>query len=250
MNIKTLELNSGEFVGIGAIEVTSIPALSIVKDNYPQGADIENEYRQGFTNLLTELYQNYRTFSSNNENAETSFELLWLTEPVENQPFKAKIILYMILRSIARDQNTAVLMVERLLSSCTSMLKMYQYGTRQKDADVLVKEVKNLPIQSIEALVKDERIENLQNQMLPTCYAFDRFNGCAHDLGAVVNSLIDHPYSAFSVQLIPTRLSPEENSAITQITPMLDTLSKGVMTQGVGSVSFSNADVIAETYRY
>ena len=250
MNIKTLELNSGEFVGIGAIEVTSIPALSIVKDNYPQGADIENEYRQGFTNLLTELYQNYRTFSSYNENAETSFELLWLTEPVENQPFKAKIILYMILRSIARDQNTAVLMVERLLSSCTSMLKMYQYGTRQKDADVLVKEVKNLPIQSIEALVKDERIENLQNQMLPTCYAFDRFNGCAHDLGAVVNSLIDHPYSAFSVQLIPTRLSPEENSAITQITPMLDTLSKGVMTQGVGSVSFSNADVIAETYRY
>ena len=250
MNIKTLELNSGEFVGIGAIEVTSIPALSIVKDNYPQGADIENEYRQGFTNLLTELYQNYRTFSSYNENAETSFELLWLTEPVENQPFKAKIILYMILRSIARDQNTAVLMVERLLSSCTSMLKMYQYGTRQKDADVLVKEVKNLPIQSIEALVKDERFENLQNQMLPTCYAFDRFNGCAHDLGAVVNSLIDHPYSAFSVQLIPTRLSPEENSAITQITPMLDTLSKGVMTQGVGSVSFSNADVIAETYRY
>lgn len=250
MNIKTLELNSGEFVGIGAIEVTSIPALSIVKDNYPQGADIENEYRQGFTNLLTELYQNYRTFSSYNENAETSFELLWLTEPVENQPFKAKIILYMILRSIARDQNTAVLMVERLLSSCTSMLKMYQYGTRQKDADALVKEVRNLPIQSIEALVKDERIENLQNQMLPTCYAFDRFNGCAHDLGAVVNSLIDHPYSAFSVQLIPTRLSPEENSAITQITPMLDTLSKGVMTQGVGSVSFSNADVIAETYRY
>lgn len=250
MNIKTLELNSGEFVGIGAIEVTSIPALSIVKDNYPQGADIENEYRQGFTNLLTELYQNYRTFSSYNENAETSFELLWLTEPVENQPFKAKIILYMILRSIARDQNTAVLMVERLLSSCTSMLKMYQYGTRQKDADALVKEVRNLSIQSIEALVKDERIENLQNQMLPTCYAFDRFNGCAHDLGAVVNSLIDHPYSAFSVQLIPTRLSPEENSAITQITPMLDTLSKGVMTQGVGSVSFSNADVIAETYRY
>ena len=137
MNINTLELNSGEFVGIGAIEVTSIPALSIVKDNYPQGADIENEYRQGFTNLLTELYQNHRTFSSHNENAETSFELLWLTEPVENQPFKAKINLYMILRSIARDENTAILMVERLLSSCTSMLKMYQYGTRQKAGSVI-----------------------------------------------------------------------------------------------------------------
>lgn len=250
MSIRVMELNGGEFVGIGIIEVTSIPAISIVKDNYPQGTDIENEYKQGFTNLLTELYQNHRTFSSQNENAETSFELLWLTEPVENQPFKAKILLYMVLRSIAQDKNTAVFMVERLISTCTSMLKMYQYGTRQKDADALIKEVKHLPIQSIEVLVKDERIENLQNQMLPNCYAFDRLNGCAHDLGTVVNSLIDHPYSAFSIQLIPTRLSPEENSAITQITPMLDTLSKGIMTQGVGSVSFSNADVIAKTYRY
>ena len=250
MNSKTMELNSGEFVGIGAIEITSIPDISIIKDSYPQGTDIEYEYRQGFTNLLTELYQNHRTFSSYNENAETSFELMWLTEPVDNQPFRAKINLYMILRTIARDENTAILMVERLVSSCTSMLKMHQYGTRQKDADALVKEIKNLPIQSIETIVKDERIENLQNQMLPSCYAFDRFNGCAHDLGALVNSLIDHPYSAFSVQLIPTQLSPEESSSIAQVTPILDTLSKGVMTQGVGSVSFSNADVIAETYRY
>ena len=250
MPIRTLELNNGEFVGIGAIEITSIPTLTILKDNYPQGADIENEYRQGFGNLLTELYQSYRTFTSHNGSAEISFEFLWLTEPVDNQPFKAKIDLFMVLRAIAESEQTAISMVERLMNSCISMLKMYQYGTRQADADLLEGKLSNLPIQAIEALVKDERVEDLQNQMLPNCYAFDRLNGCAHDLGAVVNSLIDHPHSALSVQLIPTRLSPEENSAITQITPMLDTLSKGIMTQGVGNVSFSNADVLAETYRY
>lgn len=250
MNIKTLELNDGEFVGIGALEITSIPTLTILKDNYPQGTDIENEYKQGFSNLLTELYQSYRTFTSHNGSAEASFEFLWLTESVENQPFKAKINLFMVLRAIAEDEQNAVAMVERLINSCSSMLKMYQYGARQADPDALGTQVNNLPIQTIEALVKDERIENLQNQMLPNCYAFDRFNGYAHDLGAVVNSLIDHPHSAFSVQLIPTRLTSEENSAITQITPMLDTLSKGVMTQGVGNVSFSNADTLSETYRY
>lgn len=250
MNIKTMELNDGEFVGIGAIEITSIPTLTILKDNYPQGTDIENEYKQGFSNLLTELYQNYRTFTSHNRNAETSFEFLWLTEPVENQPFKAKINMFMVLRAIAEDEQTAVSMVGRMINSCSSMLKMYQYGTRQADPASLGAQISNLPIQTIEALVKDERIENLQNQMLPNCYAFDRFNGYAHDLGAVVNSLIDHSHSAFSVQLISTRLFPEENSAITQITPMLDTLSKGVLTQGVGNVSFSNADTLSETYRY
>lgn len=250
MAIKTLELNDGEFVGIGAIEITSIPALNILRDSYPQGADIENEYRHGFGNLLTELYQSHRTFTSNNVNNEVSFELLWLTEPVDNQPFKAKINLFMILRAIAGNEQTAVSMVERLMNSCISMLKMYQYGTEQEDADILERKLSNLPIQAIETLVKDERVENLQNQMLPNCYAFDRFNGYSHDLGAVINSLIDHPYSALSVQLIPTQLTSEESFAITQITPMLDTLSKGIMTQGVGNVSFSNTDTLAETYRY
>lgn len=250
MEINTLELNSGEYVGIGAIEITSIPTLTILKDNYPQGTDIENEYKQGFSNLLTEMYQSYRTFTSKNSSAEVSFEFLWLTEPVTNQPFKAKIGLYMVLRAIGSDEPSAKLMVERLLSSCDSMLKMYQYSSRRIDADVLQDGIGKISTQVIEALVKDERIENLQNQMLPNCYAFDRLNGCAHDLGSLINSLIEHPNCAMSIQLIPTRLSAEENSAITQITPMLDTLSKGVMTQGVGNVSFSSADTLAETYRY
>lgn len=250
MAVRTLELNDGEFVGVGAIEITSIPTVTILRDSYLQGTDIEDEYRQGFSNLLTELYQSYRTFTSHNINAEISFEFLWITEPVDNQPFKAKINLFMILRAIAEDEPTATSMVERLMNSCISMLKMFQYGTRETDTNALEGNLGNLPIQAIEVLVKDERIENLQNQMLPNCYAFDRFNGCAHDLGAVVNSLIDHPYSALSVQLIPTRLSLEESSAIMQITPMLDTLSKGVATEGVGNVSFSNADDLAETYRY
>lgn len=250
MTIKSLELNDGEFVGIGVIKIISIPTLTILKDSYVQNADIENEYRCGFDNLLVELYQSYRVFVSSNKNSETSFEFLWLTEPVDNQPFKAKISIFMVLRAIAEDEQSAVSMVERLVNSCNSMLKMYQYGARQVDPDVLGEQINNLQIQTIEALVKDERVENLQNQMLPNCYAFDRFNGYAHDLGAMVNSLIDHPYSALSIQLIPTSLSYEENSAITQITPMLDTLSKGVMTQGVGNVSFSNADTLSETYRY
>ena len=250
MNIKTIELQSGEFVGIGAIEISSIPTLTILKDSYPAGADIDNEYRQGFDNLLTELYQAYKTYIDRYEKAELSFEILWLTEPVVNQPFKAKINLYLVLRAISNNSQSAVSMVERLVNSCDSMLKMYQYGAIPADPDILDATVSKLQVQDIEALVKDERVDNLQNQMLPLCYAFDRFNGYAHDLGAVVNSLIDHPNTVFSVQLIPTTLSQSEDSAITQLTPILDTLSKGVITQGVGSVRFSNADALFDTYKY
>lgn len=250
MAIETLELNFGEFVGIGAIEITSIPTQTILQDTYPQEKDIETEYSLGFSNLLAELYQSYSTFLLHNEYAETSFEFLWLTEPVTNQPFKAKISLYMVIRAIANDSQTAESMVERLMSSCNATLKLFQYGIKTADMTALKNRVEGLSIQTIDALVKDERIENLQNQMLPYYYAFDRFEGFAHDLSSVVNSLIEHPNCALSVQLIPTRMLPEEYSTITQITPMLDTLSNGVWAQGVGTVSFSNADNLSKTYRY
>ena len=248
--INTIELNHGEFAGIGIIEIVSIPTNTILKENYINETDIENEYRQGFSNLLVELYQSYQMFRIQNENSEISAEILWITEPVSHQPFEAKINMYMILRSIGADKQAAISMVKRLLNSCDSMLKMYQYGTKYIDSGDIEKKLKDLEIESVESVVKDERIENLQNQMLPNCYAFDRFTGVAHDLGSIVNSLIHHPNTAFSAQLIPTRLSEKENTAISQITPILDTLSKGVMTQGIGNVSFSGADMLVETYKY
>ena len=67
MSIETLELSFGEFVGIGAIEITSIPTQTILQDIYPQGKDIETEYSLGFSNLLAELYQSYSTFLLHNE---------------------------------------------------------------------------------------------------------------------------------------------------------------------------------------
>lgn len=249
-NYKSLELNDGEFVGIGILEITSIPMQTILKERYQEGTDIENEYRQGFSNFLTELHQNYQSFFSVYGNTEVSAELLWVTEPVANQPFKAKINLFMVLRALAGNESTALAMVERLVNSSESMLKLYQYGFRQTDTIRLNELLGNIQMESMEALVKDEAVENLQNQMLPYCYKYNRFNGFAHDLGIIVNSLIEYPHTVFSVQLIPTHYSTEEISVITSITPMLDTLSKGVMTQGVGNVSFSGADNLAETYKY
>lgn len=250
MNTRTMELSNGEFAGIGILEISSIPMMSIIRENYPPNTDFESEYQRGFSNLLNEVYQSYRSFGTQYRNSEVAVEFLWLTEPVQNQPFKASIRIFLVLRSIAASEASAVAMVERLVSSSDSMLRMYQYGVKEADPEALRELYRNIRIDTVDILVKDERIDVLQNTMLPSCYGFDCFGGAAHDLGAIVNSLIDHPYSAFSVQLIPTGFSAEEKSAISQVTPLLETLSRGVMTQGVGSVSFSNADHLAKTYKY
>ena len=248
--ISTQELNSGEHVGISILEIMSIPTFVSLADSYPQDADIEMEYRQGFSNLLTEIFQNYKSSQSRYSNSEISAEIVWITQPVNNQPFKAKIRLFLVSRAIAGDEKEARLIVERLTSACESMLRMHKYNTEPINVADYYSLAQTISCQRVEALAKEERVENLQNQMLPACYAFDRLDAYAHDLATIVNSLIDHPNCAFSVQLLPTSYTAEESNAISQITPVLDTLSKGVMTQGIGSVSFSIADTLAETYRY
>ena len=62
--------------------------------------------------------------------------------------------------------------------------------------------------------------------------------------------MIDYPDCAISVQLIPTSLQQTESAELDRITQVLETLSKGVMDQGIGNVSFSLAERHAETYRY
>jgi len=98
MKCNTIELASGEFAGIGIVEISMIPSITILKDSYPQGTDIEEEYKRDFGNLLTEIYQGYNNFSSYRGNSEVSIELSWITEEVANQPFRANIKLFLILR--------------------------------------------------------------------------------------------------------------------------------------------------------
>lgn len=248
--IRSLETNNGEFISVSALEVISIPNISILKDDYAPTADIENEIKSGIGNLLSEIYQSFRSYSATNNAAEVSLESLWLTEPVVNQPYKAKIRIFIISRAINSSLSSSNEMVERLLLSCEAALKLHKFGTQKVELNVLEDAISHVQTQSVRALVKDEHIEILQNEMLPSCYSIDKLEASAHDLGSIVNSLIDHPYCAVSFQLTPTRFTFEENGAIAQMAQILDTLSKGVMTQGIGNVSITAAEALSPVYKY
>lgn len=249
-NIKYLETNNGEFIGVSALEVVSIPNVSILKEGYAPNADIENEVRLGIGNLLSEVYQSYRSFITTNTSAEVSVESLWITEPVANQPYKAKIRIFILARSIANSQKTSADMVDRIISSCETALRLHKYGTQRCLADSLELLLSTVPKESVRALLKDERIEVMQNDMLPTCYSIDKLEASGHDLSSIVNCLIEHPHCAVSFQLTPTHFTNEENAAIAQMAQILDTLSKGVMTQGIGNVSITAAESLSAIYKY
>lgn len=249
--ISTESLTNGELIALGAIEITSIPHISIIDDRQNAITEIVDKYKNEIGSMLTEIYQAYKSMSiACGYSKDISVELLWATEAVANQPYNAQIRLFIVARAIDNDNASAVASVETLLKLCQSTLNLQKYEFQEVSYSILSETVSGINDNNIRAIVKEEKAENLQNQLLPFCYSYDRLPLSNNDLSRIVNVLIDYPNSAVSMQLIPSTFAPEEIAEIDRITQALDTLSKGVMDQGIGNISFALAEKHADVYRY
>ena len=246
--ISFTNLANGERAGLGAVEITTVPHMSILQKRFAAVANIDTEYKQDMARLLSEVFQNYKNAPAGCK--DISLEILWSTREVKNQPYKASITLHIIIRAIGDNDTDIEATIMSLMRICKATLEFGKYDYRDADINDLLARVKNINGQSVKAVVKSERFENLQNNILPFCFAFDRLPETENDLSRIVSALIDYSNCAVSFQLIPVTYSAEEAAAVDRYAQMLDTLSKGVQDQGVGNVSFALAEKHAETYKY
>lgn len=249
--ITTENLTGGEKVSLSAIEITSVPHFSIIDDKTFSSVEVTDKYKAEFLSLLNEIYQVYRTESlSTGIQKDVSIELLWKTTSVSNQPYNADIRLFIIVRSIDANVSLAQERVAKIVRLFCSAMSYQKYDFKHIGYSELKSIISGINDSNISAIVKEEKIENLQNQLLPYCYCYDKIPTSEDDLSKMVNALIDYPDCAVSVQLIPTSYEANESAEIDRVTQMLDTLSKGIMDQGVGNISFALAEKHAENYRY
>jgi len=246
--ISITELANGERIGLGAVEITAVPHISILQKRFPAPANIDTEYKHDMARLLSEIFQNY--INAPNSCKDISLEILWSTQEVKNQPYKASITLHIIIRAIGNNDADIENTVMPLMRISKATLDFGKYNYRDVGYNELASRVRNINNQSVKALVKSERLEILQNNIMPFCYAFDRIPVTENDLGRVVSSLIDYPDCAVSFQLIPITYSAEEAMVVDRNAQMLATLSKGITEQGVGNIGFTLAEKHAETYKY
>ena len=250
-NISIEELNSGEKIAIGIIEITAIPDISIISDLPNATTDTIDKYKHEFNGLLNEIHQSFKTLSySSGYTKDISIELLWVTQKVDNQPYNAKIRLFIIIRAIDYDEASAISSVDSITKYCTSTLSLQKYDYAVLSYTQLSSVITSISDNNIYAIIKEEKVENLQNQIYPYCYAFDRFPISNSDLSKIVNVLTEYPNCAVSMQLIPTSFDAAESSEIDRTTQMLETLTKGVMDHSVGNISFALAEKHANTYKY
>lgn len=245
--VPTFKLPGGEYIGLAALEVVSIPHMSIIGDMGTVQRDAIKRYSDETSGLIAELYQLYKDAAPK---ADISIELLWKTYSVKNQPFQAGIRLFLVFRAISSDEKYAVKLVGEQVALCKSMLLSQKYECSDFSEASLKEAIEQIDISNIRAITKEERLENLQNQIIPFCYAYDRIPGSHNDLSRVVSVLTEYPDSAVSFQLIPTTYQPTEAAELDKTTQMLGTLNRGIADQSVGTVSFTLAAKYADTYRY
>jgi len=248
MPISYATLRNDERIGLGTVEITTVPHLSILQKRFSGVANIDTEYKQDMARLLSEVFQNCKNAVNNCQ--DISLEILWSTQEVKNQPYKASITLHVIIRAIGNSEADIEHTIRSLMRICKATLDFGKYDYRDVSIDELTACVRKISGQSVKAVVKNERLENLQNNYLPYCFAYDRIARTENDMSRIVSSLIDYPDCAVSFQLIPVMYSPEEAAAVDGSTQMLDTLSKGVADQGSGNISYALAEKHAETYKY
>lgn len=244
------KIRSGEFIALQAIEIITIPHRSIIDDHASQNVDVESRYKADIQGLLTEVYQIFKGSASGYTPSDLSVELLWTTQEVQNQPFKASIRLFLISRAINRNSETACRLAEEQATLFQSLLISQKYECVGISDSSLKDAISLIDTTDTRAITKEERLDNLQNQIFPLCYSYDRIPVSQGDLSRIVSVLTDYPSSAISIQLIPTSYQAGEAAELDRTTQMLGTLNRGIADQNIGNISFTLAAKHAETYQY
>lgn len=252
--IRTLTLDNGSSIGISAIKITSIPHLSILTNELPWQASnsrINEEYKEEICNLLYEIWQHYRIrLIDNKKEQNDSLELLWLTTPVENQPYRANIDLYIIIRCCQQGEYDAKTTATALLNLCESTFALSKFTFESVDCLEIINAFSNVDCRMPHAIVKAERVDVMNTTILQASYAVDVIKPTKSDLSLIVNTLLNHPNCALSFQIMPTFFSQDETKEIISKAQTLSMLINGVNVQGVGNVKVETAKRSSDTYNY
>ena len=252
--VETLRINSGEYVGLNILRITTIPHLSILTDDQSvQGQQCAViKAGQDFSGMLTEAYQQYKdSFLQTGSAVDISFELSWISSPVVNQPYAADVSLYCVIRTIQQQEALCTQVISTYMSVFKATLDSCKYEYQEETLGNYTSVFGRVAMgHSAKAIVREERMEDLQNAYLPACYSYDRLPVDYPELDRIANILTSDPYCAVCFQLIPTYFTNEELQEINQLNQNISMLNRGVSDQQVGTVSISSADRLAFLYHY
>ena len=129
------QIHSGEFIAFEVLKISSIPHMSILSESLStaEQSQIVVSYAQSMANTLTEIYQQYKDkFTRTGVCPDIALELTWITEPIINQPYKARINLYVSVRAINQNPSLAENTVNAIITLISSALDTDKYEYKKE----------------------------------------------------------------------------------------------------------------------
>ncbi len=240
-NNEIVELSDGDFCGARTVEVKIIPKDLSEKDDQEKYSNISKI----FLNLTRELH-------SVSRQADVYFDMMWLSEPVENQLYKSKIKFFIVVRCINDNITRINHIISILQSIIVKTLENNNYVLEVVDINNekfkdLIKSVNSIGLSIIKEDVKIPSVSGLSDFYYMTPIFPSNSNVGFEEL---IKSLINYPNSAIIFQIKPYKYDENEKNLVSYIHHQLSTYVNGFYEQYYGQLQDTLAKAPLEVFDY
>lgn len=200
--MSSVNLPNGKYISSNILEITAFPKAEIIDNDNKKAFEMN---MKAFNQMLFELHK----ISDMNS---TVAEILWVSEKVENQTFKSKVRVFVVIRKIGTDINLLDKETKTIQSNFISELNQVKFETRPFELEdkSFINLVRNIDFSSLLTITKKERIVG-NSASYGNYYTWDILNNNSNDtMSGFISSISQNSNCAVSFQIIPTSLSSNE----------------------------------------
>lgn len=200
--MSSVKLPNGKYISSNILEITAFPKAEIIDNDNKKAFEMN---MKAFNQMLFELHK----ISDMNS---TVAEILWVSEKVENQTFKSKVRVFVVIRKIGTDINLLDKETKTIQSNFISELNQVKFETRPFELEdkSFINLVKNIDFSSLLTITKKEKIVG-NSASYGNYYTWDILNNNSNDtMSGFISSISQNNNCAVSFQIIPTSLTNNE----------------------------------------
>ena len=200
--MSSVNLPNGKYISSNILEITAFPKAEIIDNDNKKAFEMN---MKAFNQMLFELHK----ISDMNS---TVAEILWVSEKVENQTFKSKVRVFVVIRKIGTDINLLDKETKTIQSNFISELNQVKFETRPFELEdkSFINLVRNIDFSSLLTITKKEKIVG-NSASYGNYYTWDILNNNSNDtMSGFISSISQNSNCAVSCQIIPTSLSSNE----------------------------------------
>lgn len=243
----TKHIPSGEYLSYTALEIQSIPDITITNSTDEQEVQSDNALRLAqVMGSIFDVYKSQATHSS----CDLAIEFMWLSVPVTNQTYAARIRLIILFRSIATDRATSESITMRAANAYAGILELEKYSIVELANDEFNEALESANFDVKQSVMREVHVESLPLPAMPKCAYFDNFDVEPPALELIINALIKSPQSLIAFQLLPTQYTHAEREFVSTTAQTLSMLSSGLHDPAFGVIPVVAAQKCTTTYEY